>query len=305
MNATKALQAGFKNNNEMFLDTLQLYTILDIGTIESVNNKGRAVVRSSVFIEGEQVIYQDAEVIYPGNTKGCYTADCSGSACLIFIPRTCMPNTENLKIRFNAPAYNKDGVKVLPIGNGSNDSVRTHFSAAGNFLIEALKYSIQCSGKDITLQTIDGTVDISMDNTGQLYVRRLCDNGSFNVNIEDTGVTKTWLSKNKDVLWTDTLNPDGSRSFVQTNPNDEEADPLFSMTIRADGVVTFNMVSGVSLITKDTLTLKGKSVTVEATDGSVDITASKDQEANAGAITVTTSNNKTFSVNGDNLVVDA
>ena len=304
MTSNDALQAHFKNERELFLNILNSVIILDIGVINSITPEGRANVTSSTFVGNKPIKYADAEIIYPGNTNGCYVSRCSGMACLIFIPKSCMPNIDDLKIRIGATSYNRDGVKVMPIGNGFDNKVQCFFSSSGEYSIIGQTYNLQFDESSASFQRKDGKTSITVDGTGQIYLSRQTNTGTYNINIEDTGVTKTWLSQNKDVLWTDTYNPDGSRSFIQTNPNDEDADPLFSMTIANDGVVSFNVTSGVSLITKDTLTLKGKSVVVEATDGTIGITASKDQEVNAGAITVTTNNNKTFSVNGDNLVVE-
>lgn len=249
MDSVDTLQAHFKNEREKFLNILDSIIILDIGTIEYVSPEGRATAVSSSFIDSKPITYADAEVIYPGNNYGCHQAACPGMACLIFLPKSCMPNVSNLKLRVGATSYNRDGVKVMPIGNGSNNNVSTVFSEGGNLSILGQEYSIVYGADSVTFQREDGTTALTVDGTGQMYVSRQTNTGTLNINIEDTGVTKTWLSQNKDVLWTDTLNPDGSRSFVQSNPNDSEADPLFSMTIGADGTLTVNTASNINVST--------------------------------------------------------
>ena len=249
MNSVDTLQAHFKNEREKFLNILDSIIILDIGTIEYVSPEGRATAVSSSFIDSKPITYADAEVIYPGNNYGCHQAACPGMACLIFLPKSCMPNVSDLKLRVGATSYNRDGVKVMPIGNGSNNNVSTVFSEGGNLSILGQEYSIVYGADSVTFQREDGATALTIDGTGQIYVSRQTNTGTLNINIEDTGVTKTWLSQNKDVLWTDTLNPDGSRSFVQKNPNDSEADPLFSMTIGADGTLTVNTASNINVST--------------------------------------------------------
>ncbi|MBO5921205.1 MAG: hypothetical protein J6Q48_02315 [Bacteroidaceae bacterium] len=249
MNSVDTLQAHFKNEREKFLNILDSIIILDIGTIEYVSPEGRATAVSSSFIDSKPITYADAEVIYPGNNYGCHQAACPGMACLIFLPKSCMPNVSDLKLRVGATSYNRDGVKVMPIGNGSNNNVSTVFSEGGNLSILGQEYSIVYGADSVTFQREDGTTALTIDGTGQMYVSRQTNTGTLNINIEDTGVTKTWLSQNRDVLWTDTLNPDGSRSFIQSNPNDSEADPLFSMTIGADGTLTVNTASNINVST--------------------------------------------------------
>ena len=248
MNSVDTLQAHFKNEREKFLNILDSVIILDIGTIEYVSPKGRATAVSSSFIDNKPITYADAEVIYPGNNYGCHQAACPGMACLIFLPKSCMPNVSNLKLRVGATSYNRDGVKVMPIGNGSNNNVSTVFSEGGNLSIIGQEYSIVYGADSVTFQREDGATALTIDGTGQMYLSRNTNTGTLNINIEDTGVTKTWLSQNRDVLWTDTLNPDGSRSFVQENPNNDE-DPLFSMTIGADGVLSINTTANINVNT--------------------------------------------------------
>ena len=106
MNSTDALQASLKNARETFLNMLDSIVILDIGVIKEIKENGRAYVTSSTFIKGHPVVYEDAEIIYPGNVNGCYATSCAGSACLIFIPKSCMPDSANLKLYIGSTSYN-------------------------------------------------------------------------------------------------------------------------------------------------------------------------------------------------------
>lgn len=238
MNSNSTLQTHFMTDREVFLNMLGSIALIDIGVIDSVDLNGRAHVTSSTFIENRPVKYSDAEIIYPGNAYGCYTTKCTGMACLIFIPKSCMPNISDLKLRIGATPYNRDGVKVMPIGNGSSNRVRAMFSDDGVYNIISKLYTVQYTEDSISFQRNDGKTTLTVDQLGQLSVTRRSDKGTLDVNVTDEGVTSTWLSQDKSVLWTDTLNPDGSRTIIQSNPSDEEGDPLSSVTIAPDGTVS-------------------------------------------------------------------
>ena len=260
MDSAEVLQAHFKNDRERFLNMLDSIIILDIGTIDSISAEGRASVTSSTFVNNVPVKYADAEVIYPGNANGCHAAACPGMACLIFLPKSCMPKVSDRKLRIGATSYNRDGVKVMPIGNGTSNNVKTFFSANGDYSVSGKTFSIMITGTDATLQRNDNTTSVSMDGTGQLYVK----SGQYSARVEKTGVVQEWASQDNSVAWTDTLNTDGSRTFVQKNPNSDE-DPLFSMTIGADGTLSINTVANINVSTTGDASMSADgNVTVDA-----------------------------------------
>lgn len=302
MNSTNAMQLSFMNEREKFLSILSSFIILDIGTIEQLKENGRARVVSSTFINNRPVIYENAELIFPGNANGCYGANGMNMACLIFIPRSCMPSVDNLVLRMGKPSYDKDGVKAMPIGNGTANNIKTYFGDGGDYSITGKSYSCIFRNNDIVFQTDDGQTELAIDGTGQLYVTRQSDKGAYSISIEDTGITKQWVSENQDVIWTDTLNPDGSRSFQQA---DDQDNVLFSITIAADGTASLGLSKGLTVETEDELVLKGKSVSIESTDGNVSVTAAgKASIESSDDTTVSTGENKKFLVNGTNLEVE-
>lgn len=265
MNSTEALQASLKNGREMFLNMLDSVIILDIGVIDVINENGRAHVTSSTFIKNHPVVYEDAEIIYPGNVNGSYATDCTGTACLIFIPKSCMPDTANLKLYIGSTSYNRSGVKVMPIGNGANDTVQTVFSNGGEYNIVGKIYSVQFTGADVTFQRNDGRTSLTVDCEGQVYLSYHTSDGTYLINIENGHVTSSWLSKEKDVEWIDSLNSDGSRSFTQINPQQQSDNVLFSFSVAADGTVSFTTAQGLTLETQGNLVLKGANVTIDST----------------------------------------
>lgn len=304
MTATEMLQDTLKNDMELFRAKVGNIGIVDIGTIVSIE-KGRAVAHGSSFIGGQQAIYENAEVIFPGNEGGCFSCECVGTACLIFIPRSCIPSIDNKYVRFEAKPYDKAGIKVMPIGNDSVTDLSVGRNANGVFNIMSVIYSMEWGKDTVALDRADGKASASMDANGGLHVSKQGDNGTYYKDIEDGSVTEKWTSKDKDVQWTDTLNSDGSRSFVQRDPRDDQSDPLFSISIAADGTATITSSKAFSYETKDALTLKGKSVTIEATDGSL-TTKAKNAVAISSTndnITIDSGSGKTVNVNSGNLEV--
>ena len=295
MNSSSVLQGVFKTENELFLSKLSSYAIVDIGTIVKVIN-GRALVNGSSFIGGRQVVYQDAEIVFPGNSSGAFTADCAGTTCLIFIPCSCMPDTVTRSVNLAAPPYAKAGVKVMPIGNGASSIVRTYIDSLGAFNIATKKYSVSFREDAVCIDRNDASASLCLDEVGGLHIIKQGDNSTLYINAVD-GTTETrWISKDKDVQWTDTLNTDGSRTSVQNDPQDEDADPLFSLSIEKTGKLTVQTAANVVFgTTGDTsVTIKGgnASVTVKKQDGEGG-NASVDAE---GDVTV---QGNTIQLNGD------
>lgn len=296
MDSTDILKSALKNERELFLKNLSSFTILDIGTIVSVEN-GRALVHGSSFVGGQQMVYDDAEIIFPGNEGGAYTAECAGTPCLIFIPMSCMPSISDRNVRLRAASYDTDGVKVMPIGNAANALVKTVLSAGGIFSVLSQYYNLSFAEESINLGRKDALASLAMDCNGGFHLIKRGENSTHYIDDVDGSKTETWISKDKDVQWVDTLNSDGSRSFVQSDPDAQEGDdPLFSITIDKEGVASVTMAKGLSLETKDELVLKGKSVTIESTDGKVSVTSSDNTEVSTGS-------GKKFTVNGSNLEV--
>lgn len=242
MNSTDTLQAALKNEREKFLNILDSVVILDIGVIDTIDENGRAHITSSTFIKGYPIVYEDAEIIYPGNMNGSYATNCTHAACLIFIPKSCMPNTSNLKLYIGSTSYNRSGVKAMPIGNGANNTVQTVFSNGGEYNIVGQTYSVQFTGSDVTFQRNDGRTSLTVDCEGQVYLSYRTNNGTYLVNIENGHITSSWLSKNKDRKWEDAFNDDGSRSLTLVNPSDAD-NPLCSITIDKDGKVNIDGAS--------------------------------------------------------------
>lgn len=249
MNPISALQDSLRTELELFRARLSSIAIVEIGTIESINENGRAVVHGSSFVGGVQTKYQDAEVIFPGNNAGTYYSSCVGATCLIFIPRSNMVDTVTRKVRFGSIAFDTDGVKVMPISNGTQDKIKVERDSEGSFNIRASNYIASFSDSAISVERNDGTASVSLDPNGDLHVIKQTDNGTYYKDLSDGTATETWLSKDKDVQWVSTLKSDGSRTLVQNDPRNPEGDPLFSLSIDSGGKVVINTAADISVST--------------------------------------------------------
>ncbi len=232
MNSEQTLQASLKNSRALFIDTLRSLSLLDIGTIVSIQD-GRALVHGCSFAGGKQLVYQDAEVIYPGNDQGVYGAVCAGTPCLIFIPASCMPSISDRKVRFTASPYNKAGVKVMPIGNGTNNPVKVQFNNDGTYSISTKEYTVSFQEECLGYYRPDGASSIEIDTDGNIYLNRK-DTSTCLISVEKDKVTVSCNQNN--VQW-DISIQNGQLLLQQKDSNDTE---LASITIDASGNASIN-----------------------------------------------------------------
>lgn len=251
-------------DEQVFRNFLSAYSIVDIGTIQYVYGN-KATVATSIFLKGKQVIYEDVEIIYPGNDQGVFGAASANSTCLIFIPRSCMPNVRDKKVKHGEVTFSKNGIKAMPIGNGTSNSIYTRYDNNGNMTIFTPTYNLTFSEEGVTLQRKDANASLTLNENGDLYLAKRGSDGVYRVTLENGQVQSKWTSKEQDVIWTDTLSSDGSRSFVQTDGSNHV---LFSFSIEADGTVAFNAAQGLTLETSGDLVLKGANVTIDSTANS-------------------------------------
>lgn len=256
MTSDNMLKGLLKNEKELFLATLGSYTLVDIGTIESINDKGRAIVLSNQYVANQRVIYQDVEVVYPGNIRGAYSADCSGSACLILFPYSCMPDTSTRMIRPGNTPYHKDGVKVIPIGNGSQSTVKQFINTTGEYSISTKVYTLSFDKETVSLSQGD-VLSIAKDAEGNIYLRHKGeDTGVCLFSLDGEGLHKSYSSLNGDVIWDDTITTEGVRTFVQ---KDNQGNTLSSVTIAANGTITVQSAKDVVVNTDGDIKMNGDS----------------------------------------------
>ena len=275
MNSSEiALSHTLTQEEEMFLSFLKMYTIVDIGMIHEITEEGRATVSTGRFSGKQQVVYRNVEVVYPGNNAGAFTCTTPGTTCLIFMPLSCMPSIKEQKFRTMTPAYNKDGIKAMPISTGLGTTIRSSYDDSGELSISADTWTLLFKEMGITL-TQDSKLIMSKLREGELFMRRFgTESATTTVNINDAGITKELVSSDGKCITTLTMTNEGDVSILQKNDEDKE---LANIAVNK-GVVsisingnTFSIDEGgnLSITTEGNLTLSGKNVAINSTgDGS-------------------------------------
>lgn len=286
-----------RTKQDKFLDQLGAYTLIDIGIIDAVNADGRAQVSTCRFSGGRQVVYNNVEIVYPGNTGGAYMSACAGTSCLIFIPYSCMPDTTAQKMRVGASVYSKDGIKVMPISNGQSLKVSTMFDTGGDWYVGNDIWKLQFAEYFISLSQGD-TLSVSKDIDGAFHFYYKGKNsGAFTIDVTDEGIVKKYDASDGSVKWTSSMNTSGVVSFSQVDSSDNV---LSSLQIASDGAMTINVGKATLSIDRD-----GKiSVDSSHTDGVSISSPHKISITSNDDIAITAGTGKQVKINGTNLTVD-
>ena len=176
-----------------------------------------------------------------------------------------MTDVHSRNIRLTAMPYDKAGVKVMPIGNGSTEDIKVTRTGSGELCVSTPNYSISIGRSSASVETNDGSASININKQG-INIIKQSDNSKYYQDLTDGEAKTTWRSKNGDVQWEDTMNSDGSRSFIQLDPRNRDGDPMFKMVIDKDGKITFSGLKPASL------EIKGD-VDLDVTDGDVNVNA--------------------------------
>lgn len=293
---TKFFDMLFRTPTDQFVDTLNMLMIIDLGIIESIDVNGRATVTLSKIRNGSPVQLKDIEVIGFGNNNGAFTVDGAGCPCLLFAPRTTMPNLKDAKVDWAAPAYSKGGIKALPISNGRDLLVNACFSSDGSLNISSDNYLLNF-GKDLIslIEKIGLSVQITPTGDIQLY-RRTEQSGIFRFTLSDSGISSSFKNSQNTSLYEYSLLDDGSFNVVHKKPGDSEK-VLNRITIGGDGAISISAPGNISI----GIDAEGK-LTI-STDGGVDLTTKGGVNISSkGDVSVTASS---VNINDGNLVVSS
>lgn len=261
MTSDSILSSLFTSERDIFLSTLLSFTILDLGIIKDTDPvTGKANVLGSQIVNGKRILYENAEIIYPGNPSGVFKSACNGTACLIFMPASCMPNIQEGIVRGGARAYSPEGIKVLPIGNGTSPLVSAEFDSSGVFTLSSSYHKATFAEEYAELRK-DGNF-IGQGLSGNFYMHFEGDGtGKLQKDIDDDGIKQVYecnTEENGTVKWYDTIDPaTGDRTFEQKKVNAGSEDTLFKISVSGSGAVTFS--------TSEDLTLEGNNVAINST----------------------------------------
>lgn len=252
---TKFFDMLFRTPTDQFVDTLNMLMVIDLGIIESIDVNGRATVTLSKIRNGSPVQLKDIEVIGFGNNNGAFTVDGAGCPCLLFAPRTTMPNLKDAKVDWSAPAYSKGGIKALPISNGRDLLVNACFSSDGSLNISSDNYLLNF-GKDLIsfIEKIGLSVQITPAGDIQLY-RRTEQSGIFRFTLSDSGISSSFKNSQGQLVYGTQVSEDGTLSIT--------APKGITVNIDSDG--------NISIQTEGTLNVKAS--TISFNDGNLEISS--------------------------------
>lgn len=264
---TDFFESIFRTPTRQFTDTLDMLSLIDIGTIDSVDVNGRATVTLNRVARGAPIQLKDIEVISIGNNSGAFTVDGAGCACLLFAPKTTIPNTKERKVDWTAPSYSKGGIKALPISNGRDLLVNACFSSDGSLNISTADYSLNFSKDLISLTEQSGlSMQVNKDSEISVY-RRTQQSGILRFSVTNEGVYFSFSNTRNTSVYRGQLQDSGIFTFSHVKPGSEEK-VLNEISIADDGSLTITAPGNISVsIGADgNITLK--------TDGTIEVSAS-------------------------------
>lgn len=245
-----------QNTNKEFIDSVNMLVLIDVGIILGVDANGRATVQTTKISDKVPQLLHDVEVIYPGNRKGAFTVDGTGSAGLIFIPRSSMPYVGDLKINVTTPPYTFSNAKILPISSGRSLSVNAGINNAGTFYICTEEYNIQFSIADIIFTNNNTSLKLN-NNYIQLQKRGETE---YSLQIEDDIFTFSqqvtqYSTEDLSITATNMLNNfniDAEGNVTYEKYTEDDSDPanpvkdlIQEIKINADGSCSTNMLNKV------------------------------------------------------------
>lgn len=264
---TDFFESIFRTPTRQFTDTLNMLSLIDIGTIDSVDVNGRATVTLNRVARGAPIQLKDIEVISIGNNSGAFTVDGAGCACLLFAPKTTIPNTKERKVDWTSPSYSKGGIKALPISNGRDLLVNACFSSDGSLNVSTADYSLNFSKDLISLTEQSGlSMQINKESEISIY-RRTQQSGILRFSVTNEGVYFSFSNTQDTSVYRGQLQDSGVFTFSHIKPGSKEK-VLNKISIADDGSLTITAPGNISVsIGADgNIALK--------TDGTINVSAS-------------------------------
>lgn len=306
-----ALQHVNDSVTRQFMLGLSQFVIVDIGTISNVYHDGTVDIRTSRIVGNKVITYTHVELLAPGSSMGTFSSvPTAGSTCLVFSPRTSIPNTKDMKVGMNQP-YSIVGMKALMVSAPLPTMVRAGYDCNGNFILQGTNGgALMCVEKDGDLVFTAGPLHVYMKPAGVVsmeWAQRV-------VNISETGVqTEDWYNadgfitrkevndpvngsttitvydgtKDKKVLHSDTTNLDGSS---QTQVTDADGNVLFDMVISPEG--QYDMTVGkdpgvtIQITPEGAISISAKAAVGLTCEDAVSIEAQQDVTVKGANVTV-------------------
>ena len=259
--SNKYIEAIAETEKERVNSRLNLFDILDIGTINSIDGKGKATVTSMQLKNGNPRTYTNVEILHIGNAYGHIGVYDVGSLCLLVGLRSCIPDTRTLEQLFGVSSFDTRGVKAIPISNGANTKVCVGHEGSGSFIIGSIEYTVTFDEDSVRISTGKGPdINITQDSLGII-------SGTTDIQLRKDGtVSETYSNKDMSSNFVKTFDSEGNLKITQSSGTDF-SEVLNNIVFNADG--TLDIVNGENKLNVST---EGISV-VDANGNKIDMSS--------------------------------
>lgn len=266
-----------KTTNDTIKETISQLALIDIGTITQIYGSGRIDVQTCTLSGGAPIVYHQVEVIGIGSPLSGVVAN-TGGACLLFVPRRCIPNIYNMEIDMTKRDFAKEGVKALPITTAQNLITRLVFSSDGSCSFQSDDYVLQFEKSNISYNYKDELLLNFKGNTIGVF-RHTDTSGTYTLDINEDGIKQVFTNTVETSRFIQEYKDDGDLVITHVQPGSQEDTVLNTVTVGAEGTLTITV--------KDKVTLQiGVDGAISlSTDGNVSITTPS-FDVNDGDLTV-------------------
>lgn len=301
----------FYSPSESIIDTLDMLMLIDIGIIQDIDANGRASVMTSKVSNGVPYILNDIEVLGLGNRNGAFIANACGGSCLLFAPRTNVPDVRDMNIDITTTPFSNANIKALPVSNGRGMYVNAYFNAEGTLTIATDNYQLSFAERKVSYNAKGMCINITPNNKIYLY-RRNENSGVFEITMDDSGFITEFINMDKDSKYTLSLLDDGTFTIhhVQPGASGSEDTELNTIAIAKDGALSVSVTDKVTVtIDKDgviSLSTEGN-VSIESTKGTLSLVSDGDMSltSNNGKVSVQSKDELSVKSTNGNIKIDS
>ena len=212
------LEAQSMTQKDVFIQGLRRVTLVDTGYILSYDKEtNTAKVQASSYEEVPRV-YNNVEVLFYGSAQNGIKFPISGSACLLFMPRSSNKAVGDYEVTATTKEYT--ALKCMPVFTPTDVSVVFAAQEDGSWLFDSDVYDLAIREDSVCLSSDDGKAQEFWSPTYKVSQRTV-----------------------GDITWEDITKSDGSREITQT----QGSTVLNKISIGADGVVAIESANDVAV----------------------------------------------------------
>lgn len=142
------------------------HVLIDIGTVQSVNEHGFATVSTGRTKDGELITYSNVELMYVGNRLGAIQVAPAGCTCILLCPKTVMPASDTGEVIYTMPHYSISGIKAIPLTHAANTKCNMGITPSGGLTFSGGTFSASISTEGLQVYSNEGTTQFHIDSKG-------------------------------------------------------------------------------------------------------------------------------------------